>query len=292
MKQEPRIHKSVMADEAILSLHVKNQAKYIDATLGTGGHSMEILKKGGTVMGIDMDERMITISQERLKRESLDNNFISKTGNFSSIDIFAKEVGWETVSGILFDLGVSNLQLKDLERGFSFAEKDAELDMRLNNNLQGVKASDLLNVLREDQLEKLFNEVLDRSAARWITKRILKSRELQRFQKVGDFLQICTGIKTGRSGLNEATLPFLALRMAVNTELDNLEVALPKAFKLLEAGGRLIVITFHSGEDGVVNKFIKETLGIKMEGILRPKQEEIYENQRSRSAKMYLVKKE
>jgi len=274
-----------MVDEAVTELHIKSQANYIDATLGTGGHAFEILKNGGRVLGIDMDPEMIKIAKERLSKEFDGENFKLVNDNFVNIDSIAKENGWTNVDGILFDLGVSNLHLKDLERGFSFENPESDLDMRLNSNSQGVKASDLLNVLRGDQLTEMFMVTVDPGPARWLSSRILKSRELAKIETVGDFLEICKGLRTGKTGLSEATLPFLALRIAVNSELDNLRVVLPKAYEVLGNGGRMVVISFHSGEDRIVKDFIKDS------EITTPSQEEIYENPRARSAKMRVIEK-
>ena len=284
MKEE-KIHKSVMVDEAIAALHVKNQALYIDATLGTGGHSLEILKKGGRVLGIDIDSEMVKIAEERVGELFSKDKFKFVSGNFTDIDKIAKENEWTEIKGILLDLGVSNLHLTDPMRGFSFGNPEAPLDMRLNPETQGVKASDLLNVLRPDQLEEMFSAVLEGGPARWLTGRVIYSRENSKIETVEDFLEICDGLKTGKTGLSEATLPFLALRIAVNSELDNLNTVLPKAYELLETGGRLVVISFHSGEDKIVKEFMHES------EVITPSTEEIYKNPRARSAKIRIIQK-
>lgn len=289
---EPKIHKSVMVKEAVDALHIKNQVhpdgdrgKYIDGTLGTGGHSLEILKKGGRVLGIDMDPAMLKIADERVSEEFSHENYKFVNGNFTDIDRIARNNNWLPVSGILLDLGVSNLHLTDSERGFSFGNEEAILDMRLDSKTQGVRACDLLNVLRADQLEEMFEVVLDGGPARWLTMKVLEYRNDKKIESVSDFLEICEGLKTGKTGLSEATLPFLTLRIAVNGELDNLREVLPKAYKLLEKGGRLVVISFHSGEDKIVKEFAQNS------EIITPTQEEINENPRARSAKMRVIQK-
>lgn len=275
-------------------MHIEKARKYIDATVGNGGHTLEILRQGGKVLGIDLDPKMIEITEGRL-RGKWKGGLKLVNGNFSQIDKIAKDNDWVPVSGILFDLGVTNIHLTDMERGFSFENPEAALDMRINPETQGVKASDLLNVLREDQLRSLFEVTLDPGAAKWITGRVIHSRAAKMISSVGDMLEITEGLKTGRFGLNEATLPFLALRIAVNSELTNLEETLPKAFDLLESGGRLVVISFHSKEDVIVKNFFKEK---KSEGneivTFKPVlagEEEINVNRRSRSAKMRVLKK-
>ena len=287
-------HESVLVKETVNALHIEKARKYIDATVGNGGHALEILKEGGRVLGIDLDPKMIEITGYRLgKKWKSDLKLVN--GNFSQIDKIDKDNDWIPVSGILFDLGVTNIHLTDMERGFSFENPEAALDMRIDSETQGVKASDLLNVLREDQLRSLFEVTLDPGAAKWITGRVIHSRAAKTISSVADMLEITEGLKTGRFGLNEATLPFLALRIAVNSELTNLEETLPKAFDLLERGGRLVVISFHSKEDVIVKNFFKEK---KLEGAeiitFKPvlaSEEEINVNRKARSAKMRVLKK-
>jgi 16S rRNA (cytosine1402-N4)-methyltransferase len=288
---EPKIHKSVMVDAAVAALHIKNQERYIDATLGTGGHAMEILSQGGKVLGIDMDPEMLKIAEDRLSENFNKENFKLVNGNFANIRRIANENGWQSPDGILFDLGVSNLHLKNEERGFSFANPEAKLDMRLNPEMQGVKGSDMLNALRADQLEEMFMAVMEGGPARWLTKRVVARRELMPFETVGDFLEICEGVKNRANSLSEATLPFLALRMVVNSELDNLQSVLPEAFGLLKDGGRLVVITFHSGEETIVKRFIKNLVGGWASEVESAGNEEVKENPRARSAKMRVITK-
>jgi len=273
--KDDNYHESVMVREVIENLHIKKACKYIDATVGTGGHTLEIIKAGGKVLGIEADPEMLAIAGKRLGTKA---KLI--LGNFINIDEIAEREGFEKVSGILFDLGVTNMHLTDDARGFSFSNPDNPLDMRINPAAQGVKALDLVNVLRQDQLEELFGVTMEKGGARWLAKRVLERRPMS---KVGDFLQVCAGLR-GKPGISPATLPFLALRIAVNSELDNLREALPKAFSLLTKGGRMIVISFHSGEDRIVKKFG----GGK---IILPSAEEIELNPRARSAKMRVIER-
>lgn len=289
-------HETVLLKEAIDSLHIEKDGKYIDATLGNGGHTLEILKAGGQVLGIEIDPEMLAIADKRLEKEAGKKGLYSLVqGNFTDIDKIAVGCGWRDTEGILFDLGVTNLHLKDLERGFSFENPEAALDMRMDPVAQGVKGSDLLNVLREDQLRELFEMTLEPGAAKWISGRVLHSREAKPIENVGDFLEISRGLRIGKPGLNEATLPFLALRIAVNSEIANLEEVLPKAFSLLKKGGRLVVISFHSKEDALVKNFFKEMAkeGAKMITFkpVTVGEEELRVNRRARSAKMRVLEK-
>lgn len=288
-----KYHESVLVDEVVQSLHVEQGSQYIDGTLGNGGHSLEILKLGGKVMGIDLDQQMVEIATDRLSDYS--ETFKAVNGNFKDIDVIAKQNGFTDVKGIILDLGVTNVHLKDLERGFSFANPEADLDMRISKENQGVKASDLLNVLREDQLRELFEVTLDPGPAKWITGRVMYSRNEKPIQSVGDMLEICEGLKVSKPSISEATLPFLALRIAVNSELDNLVEGLPKAYEVLAKGGYLSVISFHSKEDVIVKDFFKEK---SYEGSslvtfkpITASENELQENRKSRSAKMRVLKK-
>lgn len=287
---EDKFHKSVLVRETIEALGPRKGSKVIDATLGTGGHTGEMVRKGCRVLGIDLDPLMLELTKERHLK-----NCVLVEGNFKDIDKIALEHGFEKVSAVLFDLGVSNLHLKSIERGFSFSNPEAILDMRLNKEDQGITGADLLNVLRKDQLKELFSRILDYQSTKRITEEVLRFRENEKIATVGDFLEICRVIR-GKNGLSQATLPFLALRVAVNSELENLKEALPKAFELLEKKGRLLVITFHSGEERILLDFIEEieksNLGKNLtEQPIKPEAEELNDNPRSRSAKLRIIEK-
>jgi 16S rRNA (cytosine1402-N4)-methyltransferase len=266
-----------MVKEVIKSLHINKSSQIIDATLGTGGHSQEIINMGGKVLGIERDPKILKIAKDRLKETG---TFV--LGNFTDLDKIARENNFNKVTGILFDLGVSNIHLKEDDRGFSFSDSSQLLDMRLDPNSQGVKASDLLNVLDKTQLTNLFAKVVNFTNARKIAERIVNARPIA---TVGELI-LCLEDLPHKRNLNPATLPMLALRIAVNSELENLEEVLPKAFNLLENDGRLLVITFHSGEERIVKDFFKG----RGEVVL-PSQDEIFNNQKSRSAKLYVLEK-
>lgn len=277
-----KYHESVLVKEVLESLHLNTSSqnsKYIDCTLGTGGHTEAILKAGGSVLGIEADPRMLEIAKERLAG----TNSTLVLGNFDKLEKIAKSNGFEEVDGILLDLGVSNLHLKQDTRGFSFESPEQELDMRLNPETQGVKASDLLNVLDQTQLTHLFEAVLSHNEAKRIAGRIMSMRPIN---TVSELVEVLKDIPH-KEHLNPATLPMLALRIAVNSELDNLEKVIPEAFGLLKKGGRLLIITFHSGEEKVLEKYINERTKIRI-----PSYEEINKNKRSRSAKLYVFTKD
>lgn len=257
--------------------HFNKSSQIIDATLGTGGHSNAIIEKGGNVLGIEADPKILEIAKDRLKSKG---KFV--LGNFVDIEKIAKENKFNKVTGIIFDLGVSNIHLLDDDRGFSFSDSNQLLDMRLNPNIQGVKASDLLNALDKTQLTNLFLKVVSFDSAKKIAERIVNQRPIK---TVGDLTLVIKDLPHKRS-LNPLTLPMLALRIAVNSELENLDESLPKAYDLLSKGGKLLVITFHSGEERIVKNFFQ-----KRGEVILPSQEEIFNNPKSRSAKLYVLKK-
>ena len=296
-------HESVLTHEVIDVLaHLKTQAqekKVIDATLGTGGHTEALVKEGYFVLGIDLDPRMIEISRERLSLacpapEQELGRYILTHGNFKNIDEIAQKNNINQIDAVLMDLGVSNLHLKDEERGFSFGNPEAQLDMRIDPSIQGLTAKDLLNVLREDQLRFLFERVLDPKDAKKIAQEIVMFRNGNKFQTMSDFLEVCESIKT-KKGLNPATLPLLALRIAVNSELENLKEALPKAFSMLVSGGKMLVITFHSGEEKVVVGYMRNMERLKVarfeEKAVKAGVEELERNIKARSAKLFVLTK-
>lgn len=253
------------------------KGRVIDCTLGTGGHTEALLNKGYEVLGIEADPKILEIAKKRLG-----NNAKLILGNFSNIDEIAKDNDFNEVDGILFDLGVSNLHLKDDNRGFSFTESEQELDMRLNPLDQGVRAMDLLNALNIGQLKELFNKVINLELATKWAKEVINNRP---FKTVGDLKHIAYSMPH-KASLDSATLPMLALRIAVNSEYENLEEALPKAFSILKFSGKLLVITFHSGEEKVL-----ETKMGSMGYVIYPTDEEVRSNPRSRSAKLHVYTK-
>jgi len=286
-------HEPVMVREVIKALHLKKGGLYIDATVGTGGHALEIVKKGGRVLGIDMDPMMLEIAKMRLEKAGRPFKLVS--GNFKDIDEIVKKEKVDEVDGILIDLGVSNVHFDTKERGFSFSNPEAPLDMRLNPDSQGVTAADLLNGLREDQLTVLFAKVLPFFKAKKVAKMLTFFREQKKFETVTDFLEALKDFK-GKPGLNPATLPFLALRIAVNSELENLKEALPKAFALLNKGGKLVILSFHSKEEKIIKDFFfseerENKAKILTKTAITPRDEEIAKNVKARSAKLWILEK-
>ena len=290
-------HTSVLLQETIDLLNIKPGKKYIDATLGGGGHSFEILKQGGIVLGLDMDEDAIGYVETKIKdqRSNIKNDLVLVRGNFKDIDKIAKENDFTKVAGVLFDLGVSSHHFDAAERGFSL-QKDAPLDMRMDRNLS-VKASDLVNGLTKGELYELFNKFGEEHNAYSISNSIVSSRKIKPVETTTELAEIVErAVKGKRSEVHPATKVFQALRIAVNDELNNLRESLPKALGLLERNGRLAVISFHSLEDRIVKnyflEFERKGLGeIITKKPVVPSQKETEKNNRSRSAKLRVFEK-
>ncbi len=269
-----KYHQTVMLEEVLNEIP---GGKVIDCTLGTGGHTQGLVNKGCQVLAIEADPKMLKIARKRLGDKA---KLI--LGNFVEIDKIAQNHNFLKVDAILFDLGVSNLHFKSDDRGFSFEDENQLLDMRLNPDTQGVKALDLLNALNIGQLIELFSVVLKPKDARELGRRVMENRPIT---TVGQFKKLCWGLGEKKK-LSISTLPMLALRIAVNSELTNLEEVLPKAFSILKEKGKLLVITFHSKEREILDNF---KLGNKR--VLYPTENEIRLNPRSRSARLYIVEK-
>lgn len=294
--QPTALHQPVMLTEAITELNVKPGNWYIDGTFGRGGHTATILAKSGKVIAFDMDEQAITFGQTKFAIEIANNQLILVRENFDQLERVvrqlqkANQVG--PINGILFDFGTSVDQLLDPNRGFSF-DSDAELDMRMDNRL-GVKAKDLLAILPEKQLAQLFENEGGEQFARVIAKMISKVRTEQPITTTKQLAELITKIKPRTGKLHPATKVFQALRIAVNTELSNIESVLPQAIHVLETGS-LVTIAFHEGEDRLVKHFFKRIAESKPEFVIKEVQQstesEQQINPRARSAKLRVATK-
>jgi 16S rRNA (cytosine1402-N4)-methyltransferase len=301
-----RLHEPVLLNEVLEFLKVSElshlkKTKYIDATLGLGGHTQAIVKLKGNVLGLEADPKSLEEAAKRLK-EACPSQLTSEVGsftlvnaNFKDLEKVAQQYSFVDVDGVLFDLGISSYQLGS-QRGFSFQERKASLDLRMDIDIQGVKGADLLNILEEKQLLNLFGRVMPYSESRLLARVIISFRKQKKFESVDDFLKVIDKLPLTKKSLHPATLPFLALRVAVNSELEILEEALPQAFRLLDKTGRLVVISFHSGEDALVKKYFSY-LELRKEGkIITDKpisanESELRSNPRSQSAKLRVLER-
>lgn len=303
-------HIPVLLEEAIDFLDLKQGGVYVDATLGGGGHARkiaEIIGEKGKIIAIDRDQEAIDSAKKNLTE--FESRILFAKGNFRDLDKIFENFGIKEADGFLFDLGVSTYQLENPERGFSFSETgenlNSKLDMRMDR-AQELTAQEIINNYREEQLEKIFQELGEEKYARKIARKIVEARQNKKIETIGELLEIIRaavpakyifGLKKGHF----SSRVFRALRMEVNQELPSLEESLPKAFNLLKIGGRLVVISFHSLEDRIVKNFFKEILKEKngkgavaeilTKKPLTPSKEEILQNPNSHSAKLRAVER-
>ncbi|MBU0503084.1 MAG: 16S rRNA (cytosine(1402)-N(4))-methyltransferase RsmH [Candidatus Omnitrophota bacterium] len=295
---ELKFHIPVMLNEAVDHLNLKPGKIIIDATIGTGGHSEEIIKKispGGRLIGIDRDEESLNIAKERLSDYQQSCEFVY--GNFSDIDSILKKLEINKVDGILLDLGISSYQLANAQRGFSF-QSEGPLDMRLDRNSY-ISAYDLVNNLNEDEISSLLWTF---GQERWhnrIARHLVTERQRHAISTTTDLSDIiikAVPYKYRYYRIHPATRTFQAVRIAVNRELEALEIALDKAMGLLESDARMCVISFHSLEDRIAKlsfrKFASSGLAeIITKKPLEPTSEEAAANPRSRSAKLRVCRR-
>lgn len=290
-------HITVLKTQAVDALEIKKDAWYIDCTLGGAGHTLEILKKGGKVLGIDQDQDALDEAKSKLKDFPSDNYILVKD-NFKNIKNIALTNQVKPV-GVLFDLGVSNFQLSGNQRGFSF-QKDEPLDMRMDPQNQTVTAKDLVNGMYENELEKLIKTYGEDKLARSIAKAIVYARRKKPIETTGELRQIIehiySRVYSTKSKINPATKTFQALRILVNDEIDSLKNALDQTIQVLEKNGKIVVISFHSLEDHLVKNTFRswqdQNLGeIETKKPINPTDFEIELNPQSRSAKLRIFKK-
>lgn len=284
-------HISVMREEVMEGLNVQKGKRYIDATTGGGGHAVEITRRGGIVLGIDTDPTAVEIAREELAKEKTKDWKVIQ-GNFGNIEELAGKEGWRQVHGILFDLGVSSMQLDTPARGFSYRFTDAPLDLRMDNR-QGETAAQLVNRLSTGALYDIFSTYGEEQLARSIADAVCSTRSVKKIQTVGDMVRIVENV-VHDTHAKYAVLSriFQALRIAVNEELERLKAGLKGAERLLTPGGRLVVISFHSLEDRIVKQYMRSSgWQVITKHPVLPTIPEIETNRRARSAKLRVAMK-
>ena len=282
------IHLPALVKEAIKVLNPIPGGTYVDATIGPGGHSEEILTligTGGKLIGIDRDNEALRTAQERLS----DKRVILRKGSFSDMEKLLKKDGITEVDGILFDLGISMIQMKDIERGFSFFS-DKRMDMRMDKG-QALSAWDVVNRYPANELERILREFGEERLSRKISEAIVRKRRIKPIDTCSELSEIVERVYGRRGRVHPATKTFQALRIEVNKELDELQKGLDASVKILKRGGRLCVISYHSLEDRIVKHFIARSskegsLKVITKKPLTPGSEEIRSNPSSRSAKL------
>jgi len=305
-------HKPVLVSQVLEYVNPQPNENAIDCTLGGGGHALEILKKtspNGKLLGIDLDTNAIKASKNKLK--SYKDRTIFVNDNYKNIKQILYAAGINNIHIILLDLGLSSYQLQEGTRGFSF-KGNTVLDMRFGQT--ELTAADILNNYKEEELVRIFKEYGQERFAKLIAKEIVKQRKEQKIFKTSQLIEVIEKVyknKPKPRKIHIATKVFQALRIEVNDELNNLKTALPDALNILEKGGRLAVISFHSLEDKIVKQFFKQEskdclcppqipvcqckhkaqLKIITKKPIIPNNKEIKPNPRSRSAKLRVAVK-
>lgn len=289
------MHLPVLKKEVIRWLNPERNENFIDATIGEGGHALEILKKNGPsgkLLGIDRNEKVLKIARKRLKKFS--KRLILKVGNFAHLKKLKREGGLKKIDGILFDLGLSSWHLEKSKRGFSF-KKNEPLDMRYGKG--PLTAEKILNTWQKEKIEMILRNYGGEKKAKKIAEKIVKVRKDIPLKTTFQLNEIIKEVIRKRGRLHPATKTYLALRIAVNNEFENLKKGLKEAIEILSPGGRLVVISYHFKEEKLVKEFFKKK---EKEGKLInfsknpivPSLKEIRKNPRARSAKLrWLIKK-
>ena len=286
-------HTPVLAEEALRWLRIEPGGTYVDATIGLGGHAVRIASQltTGRLIGLDRDAGALAISSERLK--DFGGKVVLVQADFSRIDEVAQELSLPPVQGILADLGVSSFQLDTAERGFSF-RLAGPLDMRMDSR-SATTAADIVNETAESELADLLYRLGEERDSRRIARVIVRARPIRSTEHLAT---VVAGARTsrGRQKLHPATKTFLALRIAVNRELEALGQFLKRASATLAPGGRWVVLSYHSLEDRMVKQEFRRlgaegVLNVLTRKVLRPTDAEIAVNPRARSAKMRVAEK-
>lgn len=258
--QNPYPHRPVLYHEIILALRPKSPGRYVDATVGAGGHAWGILEasaSAGQLIGLDLDPQALEIASQRLS--PFKDRCLLVQASYTSLQAQLNQLGWESVQGIVIDLGVSSMQLDTPERGFSFLS-EGPLDMRFDP-MQPLNAADIVNSWSEHDLADIIWRYGEEQQSRRIARAILQARPVQTTRELSDVVLRAMGGRKGQreahSRTHPATRTFQALRIAVNGELQSLENFLPQAVQALETGGRLAVISFHSLEDRIVKQYFR-----------------------------------
>jgi len=289
------LHTSVLSKEVIDGLHVNLGKRYIDATVGAGGHARLLLECGASVLGIDQDQDAVKIADSVLgecqQKIGKKNRYRVFHGSYSRMGEFAREMGWNEVDGILMDLGVSSMQLDNKTRGFSVRYKEALLDMRMDAT-QKLSASDIVNSYSEDELYEIFATFGEEEHSRSIARALVSKRHIVPIRTVGALIDAIAGIE-GIGNKQDTTIRiFQAIRIEVNDELRQLRVGISESKKLLSVGGRLAVISFHSLEDRIVKQAMNTNdWKLITKKPIRPTEQEMTSNRRSRSAKLRIAEK-
>jgi 16S rRNA (cytosine1402-N4)-methyltransferase len=305
---EPAAHKPVLYNEIIHALKPSSPGHYVDGTLGAGGHAQGILEAShpdGILLGMDVDPQALAVARKNL--ELFGDRAVLIQASYTNLSEELDARGWDSVDGILLDLGLSSMQLASAERGFSF-QVDAPLDMRFNP-LSPLSADVLVNQLSEKDLADVIYKYGEERRSRQVARAIVRDRPIHTTRRLAEV--VASASRGSPSGIHPATRTFQALRIAVNNELEAIAAVLPQAIARLTPGGRLAVISFHSLEDRIIKRYFRQestdclcppkqpvctcghlaTINMVTRRPIRPSEMEIQSNPRARSARLRVAEK-
>jgi len=289
------MHIPVLKKEVLEMLDPKANENFVDATFGEGGHAISILERTnpeGKLLALEVDPELFEKEKELEKK--FFGRLILRNENFSNLKEIIEKENFKEISGVLFDFGISSWHFEESGRGFTF-KRDEPLMMRYDNDLKKLTAADVLNNFSEKEIEKILRKYGQEKFSRKIAKEIVEQREkkkiLTTFQLVEVVKRAIPSFEIRKRKIYFATKTFLALRIFVNEELENLKEGLKRSLEVMRKGGRVVVISFHSLEDKIVKNFFKEK---EKEGLVKiltkkpvvPSNLEVLKNKRSRSAKL------
>jgi len=294
------MHIPVLQKEVIEYLDPKPTQNFIDATFGSGGHSSAILENNapeGKILGIDWDEQQIKSLKLKIKSLGVEDRITAVCENFTNLKEIVKKYNFQPVHGILFDLGMSSWHLEKSGRGFSF-QKDEMLDMRYYiENQKCLTAEKIINTWSEEEIKRILREYGEERFSNKIARMIVQTREKNAIKSTFQLVKIIEKAVPNwyqRRRIHFATKTFMALRIAVNNELENIKMGLNAAFEVLNENGRIVTLCFHSLEDRICKNFFREKVRENKLEILTkkpvvPQETEIQKNIRARSAKLRAI---
>ncbi len=253
-------HIPVLLNETIELLNVQKNKIYIDCTLGHGGHTLEILKRGGIVYGIDQDPKNLEIATNRIKEAGFEKKFFPIHNNFNQLEKIVKKDIHQKIDGLIIDLGLSQNQQTGQNRGFSFND-ETSLDMRLDPKNQELTAENIINTYDYDELFEIFSKYAQEIYSKPLVLKIIRERQKSPIKTATRLANIIRDYYKDhhlKSKIDPSTKIFMSLRIAVNNELENLKSILNQSLNVVKQNGIVCLISFHSGEDRIIKQFIKE----------------------------------
>ena len=299
-------HSPVLLQEVVAALKPGPGGRFVDCTVGEAGHSVAVLEKGAGVLGIDLDSEALRVARRRLEEHGDRVHLVA--GSYADLETIASERGYVPADGVLFDLGISSLQIDTAARGFSI-QRESRLDMRFDST-QELTAHEVVNTYSEREIADLIYQFGEEPSSRRIARAIVRGRPINTTTELADIVVNAVG-RRPKSRTHPATRTFQAIRMTVNQELENVRNGMEGAVRVLASAGRLAVISYHSLEDRLVKRFLKlessdcicppttplcvcghtARMSLVSRRVIKPSAQELEANPRSRSARLRVAER-